>query len=110
PPLVGAALQPTTLGRLPLRYGRGQAPPLSGLALAAAGHPFKEGLGHSRSPLVGSQAMADRPCRGPSRGQPPLHADSMQVAAPLPQVAPTFAANRCNKRVEQFYAIQSHHM
>ncbi|RWW72669.1 hypothetical protein BHE74_00019515 [Ensete ventricosum] len=53
--------------------------------------------------------MADRPYRGPGHGQPPLHADSMHVAAPPPQAAPTFAANRYDKRVEQFYAIQSHH-
>ncbi|RWW35636.1 hypothetical protein BHE74_00059408, partial [Ensete ventricosum] len=64
---------------------------------------------HSRSPLASSQAMADHPCRGLSRGQPPLYADNMHVAAPPPQAAPTFVANRCNKHVEQFYAIHSHH-
>ncbi|RWW35199.1 hypothetical protein BHE74_00059895, partial [Ensete ventricosum] len=32
--------------------------------------------------------------RGPGCGQPPLHVDSMHVAAPPPQAAPTFAANR----------------
>ncbi|RWW73113.1 hypothetical protein BHE74_00019037 [Ensete ventricosum] len=62
-----------------------------------------------RPPLAGGLTTAGRPCRGPGRGQSPLHADSMHVAAPPPQTAPTFAANRCNKRVEQFYAIQSHH-
>ncbi|RRT35925.1 hypothetical protein B296_00050015, partial [Ensete ventricosum] len=62
-----------------------------------------------RPPLAGSQAMADRAYRGPSRGQPPLHANSMHVAASPPQAAPTLAANHCNKGVEQFYAIQSHH-
>ncbi|RWV86663.1 hypothetical protein GW17_00051414 [Ensete ventricosum] len=67
------------------------------------------GPGRSRSPLAGSQAMASRSCRGPGHGQPPLHADNMHVTAPPSQATPTFAANRCNKRIEQFYAIQSHY-
>ncbi|RWW51673.1 hypothetical protein BHE74_00041955, partial [Ensete ventricosum] len=49
------------------------------------------------------------PLQGPGCGQPPLHAESMHVAAPPPQAMPTFAANRYNKHVEQFYVIQSHH-
>ncbi|RRT32044.1 hypothetical protein B296_00056446, partial [Ensete ventricosum] len=40
----------------------------------------------SRSPLADSQAMAGRPYRGPGRGQPPLHIDSMHVAAPPPEI------------------------
>ncbi|RRT57472.1 hypothetical protein B296_00020090, partial [Ensete ventricosum] len=42
------------------------------------------GPGRSRLPLAGSQAMASRPYMGPGHGQPPLHADSMHVAAPPP--------------------------
>ncbi|RRT75902.1 hypothetical protein B296_00020460 [Ensete ventricosum] len=38
--------------------------------------------------------MAGRPYRGPSRGQPPLHADSMHVAAPPPQAVLIFVTNR----------------
>ncbi|RRT54480.1 hypothetical protein B296_00004531, partial [Ensete ventricosum] len=53
--------------------------------------------------------MADHPCRGLGHCQPPLHSDNMHMAAPPPQAVPTFAVNRCNKHVEQFYAIQSHH-
>ncbi|RRT55052.1 hypothetical protein B296_00038098, partial [Ensete ventricosum] len=75
-----------------------------GLLPLRATAPYR-GPGYSESPLVGSQAMVDRPCRGPGRGQPPLHADNMHVATPPPQAAPTFTANRYNKRVEQFYAI-----
>ncbi|RWV99980.1 hypothetical protein GW17_00037082, partial [Ensete ventricosum] len=69
------------------------------------GRPLQGGLGHSRLPLAGSQVMASSRCRGPGHGQPPLHADSMHVVAPPPQAVPTSAVNRCNKRVEQFYAI-----
>ncbi|RWW44303.1 hypothetical protein BHE74_00049948, partial [Ensete ventricosum] len=32
-------------------------------------------------PVAGSQAIADRPCRGSGRGQPPLHVDNMHVVA-----------------------------
>ncbi|RWW51527.1 hypothetical protein BHE74_00042123, partial [Ensete ventricosum] len=69
------------------RADRGQ--PLAGCCLCGQPH------------LAGSQAVADRPYRGPGRGQPPLHVYNMHVATPPPQAAPTFAANRCNKRVEQ---------
>ncbi|RWV80096.1 hypothetical protein GW17_00058681 [Ensete ventricosum] len=78
------------------------------VGLPAGVNPLR--AGRSRLALTGwplpvtpckYQAMAGCPCRGPGRGQPPLHADSMHVAAPPPQVVPTFAANRCNKRVEQ---------
>ncbi|RWV96689.1 hypothetical protein GW17_00040580 [Ensete ventricosum] len=109
PPLAGATLQPATLKRLPVRSGHGRAPPSCELALAATDRPFARGLGHSRSPLASSQAMAGRPCRGPGRDQPPLHTDSMLVVAPPPQAAPTFVASCCNKCVEQFYVIQSDH-
>ncbi|RRT58272.1 hypothetical protein B296_00032333, partial [Ensete ventricosum] len=98
-------------------------PPLLAVGLAAGGNPLRasrsrsctrvaapyRGPGRSRPPLAGSQAMADRPYRGPSYGQPPLQVDNMHVVAPPPQAAPNFAANRCNKHVEQFYTIQSHH-
>ncbi|RZS28441.1 hypothetical protein BHM03_00062031, partial [Ensete ventricosum] len=56
--------------------------PLTGWPPLAGYYPY------GRSPLAGSQAMAGRPCRGPGRGQPPLHADSMHVAAPPLQAAP----------------------
>ncbi|RWV77585.1 hypothetical protein GW17_00061561 [Ensete ventricosum] len=79
-------------GRPPLRLA---LPPLLEAGLAAVGR-----CPCGRSPLAGSQAMAGRPYRGLGCGQPPLHVDSIHVAAPPPQVAPTFAANRCNKRVE----------
>ncbi|RWV85238.1 hypothetical protein GW17_00052985, partial [Ensete ventricosum] len=80
-------------GRPPLRST--QSPLLAvGLLSLRATAPCR-GLGRSGSPL-----------QGPGRGQPPLHADNMHVAAPPPQVSPTFAVNRCNKRIEQFYAIQ----
>ncbi|RWV82027.1 hypothetical protein GW17_00056507 [Ensete ventricosum] len=96
---------------------QGAATPTTGTAAPAgdrAGHirscprvaaPCRE-LGHSRSPLVGSQAMAGHPCRGPGRGQPPLYADSMHVAAHPPQAAPTIAANRCNKRMEKMKEVK----
>ncbi|RZS21633.1 hypothetical protein BHM03_00054300, partial [Ensete ventricosum] len=67
------------------------------------------GACRNRPPLAGNQAMVGRTYRGPGCGQPPLHANSMHVATPPPQAAPTFAANRCNKCVEQFYVIQSRH-
>ncbi|RWW61489.1 hypothetical protein BHE74_00031448, partial [Ensete ventricosum] len=51
-------------------------PPLASLA----GWPWPQSI----APLQGSLAVADRPCRGPGRGQPPLHADSMQVVTPRP--------------------------
>ncbi|RWV96415.1 hypothetical protein GW17_00040876 [Ensete ventricosum] len=45
-------------------------------------------------PLAGGLAVAGRPL------QVAKPVDSMHVAAPPPQAAPTFAANHCNKHVE----------
>ncbi|RWW50508.1 hypothetical protein BHE74_00043209 [Ensete ventricosum] len=95
------------------RHANGQPPlrpaPLPRLAvgLAVGGNPLRASryrLALASWPLAVAptgwpQAMVGRPCRGPVRGQPPLHADSMHVAAPPPQAMPPFAANRCNKRV-----------
>ncbi|RRT34805.1 hypothetical protein B296_00041917, partial [Ensete ventricosum] len=103
PPLLEVGLAavdwPLRAGRwrLPLRTGRRRS-----CSWVAA--PYR-GPGHGRSSLVGSHAMAGHPYKGPGRGQPPLHADSMHVATPPSQAAPTFAANRYNQRVEQFYLI-----
>ncbi|RWW15581.1 hypothetical protein GW17_00020570 [Ensete ventricosum] len=88
--------------------------PLLAAGLAAAGRargwlPLAGCCPCGRPPLASSQAMAGRPCRGSGRDQPPLDADNMHVATPLPQAVPTFAVNRCNERVEEFYVIQSHH-
>ncbi|RRT79243.1 hypothetical protein B296_00003464 [Ensete ventricosum] len=43
------------------------------------------------------QVVAGHTYRGPGRGQPPLHADSMQLSAPRSKAGPTFVVNRCNK-------------
>ncbi|RZS28058.1 hypothetical protein BHM03_00061615 [Ensete ventricosum] len=99
PPLSDSPCGMATGGHCPLRAGPGRSrPPLCRGALATIG-----------CPLVGGLIMDDRHYMGPGRGQPPLHADSMHMAAPRLQAAPTFAANRCNKCVEQLYALQSRH-
>ncbi|RWV82478.1 hypothetical protein GW17_00056021 [Ensete ventricosum] len=64
--------------------------PLAGVALQAA-------VPAGDAPVGGC-----RPLRAPLAW--PWVADpAWGLAAPPLQVAPTFAANRCNKRVEQFY-------
>ncbi|RZS08573.1 hypothetical protein BHM03_00039555 [Ensete ventricosum] len=73
--IVGLVVTSTLLPRLSMCRPTADRP----YKLVAAGCPFVGGLGHSRSPLVGGQAMADHPCSGPGRGQPPLHVDSMQI-------------------------------
>ncbi|RWV82469.1 hypothetical protein GW17_00056031 [Ensete ventricosum] len=108
PPLAGAKLQLTTLEWLPVRFGHGWAPPLASWPWPQPTAPLQGALAMGRS-LIGGQALADRPCRGPSLGQQPLHVDIIQVAAPCPQAAPTVTTNHYNKCVEQFYALQSHH-
>ncbi|RRT34928.1 hypothetical protein B296_00048263, partial [Ensete ventricosum] len=89
--------------RPPLRAGRNRPCPRvaapCGLLPLRAVAPLQAAWSQSAA-LEGSQAMVDRPCREPGRGQTPLHADNMHVAAPPPQAAPTFTTNRCNKRVE----------
>ncbi|RWW47530.1 hypothetical protein BHE74_00046456 [Ensete ventricosum] len=60
-PLACIALQPTTLGWLPLWLGRRRAPQPCGLALAAAGRPF----------AWGPWLQLTAPCRGPGHNQPP---------------------------------------
>ncbi|RWW45070.1 hypothetical protein BHE74_00049118, partial [Ensete ventricosum] len=79
PPLAGAMLQPTTLGRLPLLSGRGWAPPPCGLALAAA----------ADGPYAGGLAAAGLPCKVAGRGH-----------APLPLARASFTAKTQQERIE----------
>ncbi|RRT35872.1 hypothetical protein B296_00026062 [Ensete ventricosum] len=62
---------------------QGAATPATG-AIAPTGGM----AGRRRQPLASwPQSSCPRvatPCRGPGRGQPPLHADNMHVAAPPP--------------------------
>ncbi|RRT31706.1 hypothetical protein B296_00044780 [Ensete ventricosum] len=69
------------------------------VALPRGGHPCGRPCPRVAAPCRLLPLGVVAPCRGPGHGQPPLHADNMHVAAPPPQAAPTFAANRYNKRV-----------
>ncbi|RWW37066.1 hypothetical protein BHE74_00057870, partial [Ensete ventricosum] len=92
--------------------------PLLAAALAVGAAPCERRLcEHRAAPCPWADAAPLQVARpwsvAPTRDLAVASHLCMQTACrwppPRPQAVLTFAANRCNKRVEQFYALQSHH-
>ncbi|RWV88542.1 hypothetical protein GW17_00049357 [Ensete ventricosum] len=109
-PLTGWPWATVPAGGSPLRVGRRRLCLLAATpcGLTVGRRPCRRPWPQPVAP-AGGLVVGGRPNRWHGCGRLPLQVDSMQVAAPQPASSATIAAHRCNKCVEWFYVIQSHH-